>query len=73
MTHHHHHGDFSRLTQEKKYRRIEWMRKAKRWLRKSMIVIILLLAIAVILSYLFITKEPEPQNIEIHKSLLDRI
>lgn len=49
------------------------MRKAKRWLRKSMIVIILLLAIAVILSYIFITKPSEPDDIEVHKTLLDRI
>lgn len=49
------------------------MRKAKRWLKKSMIVIIILLAIAVLLSYFFITKEPEPQDIEVHKTLLDRI
>ena len=34
------------------------MRRAKSWLRKSMIVIIILLVIAVILSYIFITKEP---------------
>lgn len=73
MTHHHHHGNSSRRSQEKKYQHIEWMRKAKRWLKKSMIAIIILLVIAVILSYIFITKEPEPQDIEIHKTLLDRI
>ena len=49
------------------------MRKAKRWLRKGMIIIIILLAIAVILSYLFITKEPEPQELELNKTLLERI
>ena len=60
----------SEHSQERKYRRIEWMRKATRWLRKSMIIVIVLLAIAVILSYIFITKESEPQEIEYHKSLL---
>jgi len=49
------------------------MRKAKRWLKKSMIIIIVLLALAVLLSYIFITKEPEPQDIEVHKTLLERI
>ena len=73
MTHHHHHGDLSRRSQEIKFRRIEWMRKAKRWLRKSMIFIIIVLTIAVILSYIFITKPSEPQDIEVHKTLLERI
>lgn len=73
MAHHHHHGDSSRRSLEKKYQRIEWMRKAKRWLRKSLIVIIILLVIAVILSYIFITKPSEPQDIEVHKALLERI
>ena len=40
---------------------------------KSMIVVIAILVLAVILSYFFITKEPEPQDIEVHKTLLDRI
>lgn len=73
MSRHHYSESEIRRSQEKKFRRIEWMRKAKRWLRKGMIVIIILLAIAVILSYIFITKEPEPQDIEVHKTLLDRI
>ena len=73
MSHRHHYKSASQRSRERKYRRIEWMRKAKRWLRKSMIVIIILLAIAVILSYIFITKEPEPQDIEVHKTLLERI
>jgi regulatory protein YycI of two-component signal transduction system YycFG len=60
-------------SQERKYQRIAWMRKAKRWLRKSLIIIIILLAIAVILSYIFITKPSEPQDIEVHKTLLERI
>lgn len=38
-----------------------------------MIAIIIVLVITVLLSYIFITKEPEPHNMEIHKSLLDRI
>jgi regulatory protein YycI of two-component signal transduction system YycFG len=46
------------------------MRKAKRWLKRSMIVIIVLLAITVVLSYIFITKEPEPEDLEIHKLLI---
>lgn len=62
----------SERSQERRYRRIEWMRRATRWLRKCMIIVIVLLAIAVILSYIFITKEPEPQEIEYHKSLLIR-
>lgn len=70
---HNHHGESSTRSQQKKFRRIEWMRKAKRWLQKSMIVIIILLVIAVILSYIFIKKEPEPQDIEYHKTLLERI
>jgi regulatory protein YycI of two-component signal transduction system YycFG len=49
------------------------MRRAKRWLRKSLIIIIILLVLAIILSYIFITKEPEPQDIEVHKSLLERL
>ena len=49
------------------------MRKAKRYLRKSLIVIIIILTIAVILSYIFITKPSEPQDIEVHKTLLERI
>ena len=49
------------------------MRKAKRYLRKSLIIIIIILVIAVILSYIFITKEPEPQDIAVHKTLLERI
>jgi regulatory protein YycI of two-component signal transduction system YycFG len=63
----------SQLSQEQKFRRIAWMRKVKRWLKKSMIVIIILLAFAVLLSYIFITKPSEPQDIEVHKTLLDRI
>ena len=62
----------SKQSQEMKYRRIAWMRKAKRWLRKSMIVIIVVLIIAVILSYFFISKAPEPQDIEVQNPLLDR-
>lgn len=74
MSHHHHsHTRASVRSQERKYQRIAWMRKAKRWLKKSMIVIIILLALAVLLSYIFITKEPEPQDIEVHKTLLERI
>lgn len=73
MSHHHYHRSAFQQTQEQKFRRIAWMRKAKRWLRKSMIVIIIILAIAVILSYIFITKEPEPQDIEVNKTLLERI
>ena len=73
MSHHHHSGSGSRRSQQNKFRRIEWMRKAKRWLRKSMIIIIILLSIAVVLSYIFITKPSEPQDIEVHKTLLDRI
>lgn len=73
MSHHHHSESEIRRSQEKEIRRIEWMRRAKRWLRKSLIVIIILLAIAVILSYIFITKEPEPQDIEVHKTLLESI
>lgn len=49
------------------------MRKAKRWLRKGMIVVIIILAIAVLLSYIFISKPSEPDDIEVHKTLLDRI
>ena len=73
MSHHHYHDSASVRSQERKYQRIAWMRKAKRWLRKSLIVIIILLIIAVILSYIFITKPSEPQDIEIHKTLLERI
>ena len=73
MSHHQHHRSSSQNAQEQKYRFITWMRKAKRWLRKSLIIIIILLAIAVILSYIFITKPSEPQDIEVHKTLLDRI
>lgn len=73
MSYHHHGSAMSQLSQEQKFRRIAWMRKAKRWLKKSMIVIIILLAIAVVLSYLFITKPSEPQDIEVHKTLLDKI
>lgn len=69
----HHHSRVSQRSQERKYQRIAWMRKAKRWLKKSMIIIIVLLALAVLLSYIFITKEPEPQDIEVHKTLLERI
>lgn len=70
---HHHDGRISKRSQEKEYRRIAWMRRAKRWLRKSLILIIILLVFAVILSYIFITKEPEPQDIEVHKTLLERL
>jgi hypothetical protein len=70
---HHHRSATSQRSLEKKYRRIAWMRKAKRWLWKGMLVIVILLAIAVLLSYIFITKESGPQDIEIHKTLLDRI
>lgn len=70
---HHHDGRVSKRSQEKKFRRIAWMRRARRYLRKSLIFIIILLVIAVILSYIFITKEPEPQDIEVHKTLLERI
>ena len=70
MSHHQHQWSSSQNAQERKYQRSAWMRKAKRWLKKSMIVIIILLVIAIILSYIFITKEPEPQEIEVRKSLL---
>ena len=73
MSHHHHHGSASLRSQEQKYRRIAWMRKAKRWLWKGMIIIIILLAIAVLLSYVFISKPSEPKDIEVHKTLLERI
>ena len=73
MSHYHHHGSSSLRSQEQKYRRIAWMRKAKRWLRKGMIVVIIILAIAVLLSYIFISKPSEPDDIEVHKTLLDRI
>ena len=73
MSHYHHRGSSSLRSQEQKYRRIAWMRNAKRWLRKGMIVIIIILALAVILSYIFITTPPEPQDIEVHKTLLERI
>lgn len=73
MSRHHHSESEILRSQERKYRRIAWMRKAIRYLRKSLIVIIILLALAVILSYIFITKEPEPQDIEVHKTLLERI
>ena len=73
MSHHHHSEREIRRTQEKKFRRIAWLRRAKRYLRKSLIAIIILLTLAVILSYIFITKEPEPQDIEVHKTLLERI
>ena len=70
---HQHHKSTSRHSQEQKYRRIEHMRKTKRWLRKTMIVVIAVLVVAIVLSYFFITKESEPQDMEIHKTLLDRI
>ena len=73
MSHHYHSKRAMRYSQEKKYQRIEWQRKAKRWLRKGMIVVIILLMIAVVLSYIFITKPSEPQDIEVHKTLLERI
>jgi len=73
MSHHHYYDSDSVRSQQMKYQRIAWMRKAKRWLRKSLIVIIILLAIAVILSYIFITKPSEPKDIEVHKVLLERI
>ena len=57
--------------QEQQFRRIAWMRQAKRLLKKSMIVLIFLLALAVILSYFLVTEEKEPQDIEVHKSFLD--
>ena len=73
MSHHYHHHSASVRSLERKYQRIAWMRKAKHWLKKSMIFIIILLAIAVVLSYIFITKPAEPQDIEVHKTLLERI
>ena len=74
MSQYHHRSESAtRHSQERKYRRIEWMRRAKRWLRKSLIVIIIFLVLAVILSYIFITKPSEPQDIEVHKTLLERI
>jgi uncharacterized membrane protein YukC len=72
MSHHHHRRTFQQA-QEQKYRHIAWMRKAKCWLRKSMIIAIIILAIAVLLSYIFISKPSEPQDIEVHKNLLERI
>lgn len=71
LRHHYSESELCR-SQEKKFRRIVWMRRAKRCLRKSLIIIIIFLVLAVILSYIFITKEPEPQDIEVHKPLLER-
>ena len=62
---HHHHDSASVRSQEKKYRHIAWMRKAKRWLKKGLIIVAIILALAVVLSYVFITKEKEPDNLEI--------
>ena len=73
MSYCHHHERETYHSRESDYRHIKWMRKSKRWLRKCMIAIVALLAIAIVLSYVFITKEPEPQGIEVHKTLLDRI
>ncbi len=63
----------SQHSQEQKFRRIEWMRRMKRWLHKAMIIVVIILAFAVLLSYFFITQEAEPQDIEVHKNMLERI
>ena len=69
-SYHLHHANGSKRSQEKKFRRIRWMRMGKKWLKKILIGVIVVLALAVALSYLLITKEPEPQEIEIHKPLI---
>ena len=63
----HHYERVSHRSQEKKYRRIEWMRRAKKWFKKSLIVIIVLLALAVLLSYFLINRESVPDGLELQK------
>lgn len=41
----------------------------KKWLKKILVAAVVILCLAVALSYLLISKEPEPQEIEIHKPL----
>lgn len=62
---HHHHGRFSHNSQEKKFRHIQVMRHSKRWLKRLLAVVAVLLALAVALSYVLINKEKEPGQLEV--------
>lgn len=64
LRHYYSNGD-SWQSQKRKIHRIELFRKGKRWLKKLLIVIAIVLALAVALSYVFITQEPEPDNIKV--------
>ena len=74
MTSRHHHSESNmRHSQERKFYRIEMFRKGKRWLKKLLIAIAVVLALAVALSYVFITQEPEPDNIKVPEKRLHSI
>ena len=64
-TRHHHSGHRSERSQEKKLHQIEMARKGKRWLKKLLIAIVVVLALAVVLSYIFITPDSEPDNLKV--------
>jgi LPS O-antigen subunit length determinant protein (WzzB/FepE family) len=55
----------SKRSQEKKLHRIELVRKGRRWFKKLLVIIAVVLALAVALSYIFITQEPEPDNLKV--------
>lgn len=61
----HYHTSKSQRSQEKKLRHIALMRSSKRWLKRLLIVIAALLVLAVALSYVLITKEKEPNQLEV--------
>lgn len=66
MTSRHHHSEHSsERSLVRKLRWIELTRKGKRWLKKLLIVIAIVLALSVALSYVFITQEPEPDNLKV--------
>ena len=58
-------GSNSKRSQEKTFHRIDQIRKGKRLLKKLLIVVAVILALAVALSYVFITKESGPDNLKV--------
>lgn len=57
--------NFSRRSQKEKLRQIELIRLSRKWLKRVLIAVSILLAVAVALSYLLINRESEPNHLEV--------
>lgn len=55
----------SRHSQKRKLRQIELVRLCRKWLKRGLIIVSVLLAVAVALSYILINRESEPSHLEV--------